>query len=149
MERLQLALWTIEVNREETLNFNRNILEACDCLYCMNFAEVVKRHHPVLSEKLIGLGIDAAIPNHVSYFDGEKGGEYLAIGNYHFSGTLVEGKWSTMDNWEDGNTAVMDGMEIGLSKEMELLPDNFPEPAIQVNFELRMPWILEENPEEI
>ncbi|WP_033542140.1 hypothetical protein [Planococcus sp. CAU13] len=148
MKNVKLAIWVLDVDVEKTLHFNQNKLEVCDCLYCQNFSAVIQQKHPLLREKLLELGIEAATPNHVSYFPGNKDGQQLAIGNYQFSGTLLEGKWSTMEDWNAGNTAEVDGMQIGLSKEMELLPDNFPEPVIQVNFEFSMPWVLEEDPEE-
>lgn len=147
MKKVKLADWVLEVDVEKTLDFNQNKLEVCDCLDCQNFAAVILQKHPLLREKLLEVGIEAATPNHVSYFPGNKDGQQLAIGNYHFSGTLLEGEWSTMEDWNDANTAWVDGMQIGLSTEMELLPDDFPEPVIQVNFELDMPWVAEE-PEE-
>lgn len=147
MKRIKLAKWAIDVNAEKTWRFNQQELEVCGCLYCENFSVMMSRKSPVLRDALKELGIDAARPNHVSYFPREDG-HYLAIGNYHISGTLVEGEWSTMEDWNETNTAYIDGMQIGFSKEMELLPDDFPPPAVQVNFEFMMPWLLEVDPEE-
>lgn len=147
LKKIEMADWKLEVDVERTLDFNQNKLEVCDCLYCQNFSAVIQQKHPLLQKGLLELGIEAATPNHVSYFDREDGG-YLAVGNYHFSGKLLEGEWSTMEDWHAGNTAEVDGMQIGLSTEMELLPEDFPEPVIQLNFELVMPWVLEEEPEE-
>lgn len=146
MKRITLEMWTLDVEVEKTLYFKGTKLEVCDCLYCRNFAAVISQDHPLLRAKLLELGIDAATPNHVSYFDREDGGQ-LAIGNYHFSGTVVEGPLSTMEDWNESNTVEIEGMQIGFSKSLELLPDDFPEPVVQVNFEFIMPWVLDERPE--
>lgn len=147
MKKVKLATWVLDVDVDKTLDYNRNKLEVCDCLYCQNFSAVIQQKHPLLREQLLALGIEAATPNHVSYFDREDSRQ-LAIGNYHFSGNLLEGEWSTLEDWSDANSTWVDGMQIGLSTEMELLPDDFPMPAVQVNFELDMPWVLAEEPEE-
>lgn len=148
MKRVKLADWTLDVDVDKTLHFNQNKLEVCGCLYCKNFAAVIGQKHLLLRETLLEIGIDARTPNHVSYFEREEDRQYWALGNYHISGAMVHGEWSTMADWKDSNTTVVDGMKIGLSKEMELLPRNFPKPVIQVNFEWLMPWVLDEDPEE-
>ncbi|WP_203333610.1 hypothetical protein [Planococcus beigongshangi] len=148
MKKVKLADWVLDVDAEKTLDYNRNKLDVCDCLYCENFAAVIEQKHALLRGTLLEIGIEATRPNHVSYFPGNKAGQHLAIGNYHISGILLKGEWSTMEDWHAGNTVEVDGMQIGLSTEMELLPDDFPEPVIQVNFELVMEWVLEEDPGE-
>ena len=147
MKRLKLANWAIDVDVETTRHYNQEELEVCGCLHCENFSLMILQKHRELRLALMELGIDAARPNHVSYFLREEDGQYLAIGNYHFCGTLVKGEWCTMEDWNETNTAEVDGMQLGLSKEMELLPDNFPAPAVQVNFEIIMPWLLGGDPE--
>lgn len=52
-------------------------------------------------------------------------------------------------NWSEMDLHKVDGFKFGFTKKLELLSGDFPEPALQLEFEGNVPWILQELPEPI
>ncbi|MFK4998439.1 hypothetical protein ACI2OX_17275 [Bacillus sp. N9] len=75
-----------------------------------------------------------------------KGGLRLYIGSYHIVGKLVEGEYCTNSEWNDTNTAKNKNFLFGFEKDIMFLHNDFPHPALQLDFEARIPWVLNEKP---
>ena len=67
-------------------------------------------------------------------------------GWYHLVGRVAEGSSKPGDDevlpagWYD----LAEGFSVGLKTECDLLPDDFPKPCFQMEFEHVMPWVLNE-----
>lgn len=148
LNEVKITDWVIGVDLEKTAEFYQNELEVCDCLYCRNFAGASLLENEQLYSILKKLGINAATPNHVSFFPTDDKEKLLYIGNYPFTGKVLKGELCSISNWNETNTLKIENFAIGFSEELELVPEDFSEPVIQVNFEAIMPWVLDELPEE-
>lgn len=69
------------------------------------------------------------------------------IGSYHLVGKLLEGNATTSDNWNETNTIKIEKFTFAFTNELEFLPEDFPVPALQLDFEVDIPWVLEEQPD--
>ncbi|MCZ2258441.1 hypothetical protein [Sporosarcina sp. G11-34] len=68
----------------------------------------------------------------------------MYIGNYHLVGRVLTGELCTMSNWNDTNTVQIKNFTFGFSKELELVPNGFQNPVLQLDFEAHIPWVLDE-----
>ena len=152
LRTVKIAHWLLEVDPERTKGFYQGIKaeEMCDCLYCQNFVEASKSLDPAVLQLFQQLGIEPGKPSHLS--DIPKSEDKINRNNlrkYHFVGKVIEGELCNLSDWDETNTLQVDNFKLGISRDMEFGPDNFPEPILQLDFEADLPWLLVEEPEEI
>lgn len=61
---------------------------------------------------------------------------------------IIDGPDYVDDKWEQLNLLKIEQFEFGFSsKEIKCIPDDFPDPVIQLEFKTNLPWIIEESRE--
>lgn len=117
----------------------------CDCAGCRNFARAVKDLPQAVRDFFDALGLDPEKPGEVMYYQGTEK-DLSGGGWYHLVGTAVEGS-SRPEDCEAlpaGRIDLAEGFSAGFKNQCDLLPDDFPRPCCQMEFEHVMPWMLEE-----
>ena len=91
------------------------------------------------------LGLDPEKVNELCYYTGTAG---TIAGDcwYHLVGTVLEGSSQPGDYvlFPAGWYELAEGFSVGFKTECDLLPDDFPKPCFQMEFEHVMPWVLNE-----
>jgi hypothetical protein len=128
------------------------ITRGCDCLYCKNFVVAVERLPQPVLDFFYGLGIDPTKEGEVSQYCENDDGTHLYGGVYHVVGQLISGTecWIKTDEetsqLDMNNLIEISGFTFGFTYGLSLLPDGFPEPAIQLEFQGNIPWVIDEKP---
>ena len=115
----------------------------CICDGCRNFAQAVRHLPPEVAEFFHALGLDPEKPGELMYYQGTP--ETLSGGGwYHLVGTILEGssKPGEHEQFPAGWYDLAEGFSVGFKTECDLLPDDFPKPCFQMEFEHVMPWVL-------
>lgn len=146
MKQIRLMNWLVEVDVKKTKEFYRGNIELCDCLYCENYMDTCSEIDQTFMEIFAVLGIDPTKPSHLSEFGEVEDGVRLYIGSYHIVGKLVEGEFCTDSEWDDHHTYEMKNYTFGFEKEILFVHDDFPRPVLQIQFEARIPWVLNDRP---
>ena len=90
------------------------------------------------------MGLDPAKPAELCYYQGTEQ-DLSGGGWYHLAGTVLEGSSQSGDcevfpaGWYD----LAEGFSVGFKNSCDLLPDDFPRPCFQMEFNHQMPWVLE------
>ncbi len=137
--------WVLEVDVNKTKEFYNKDIELCDCVYCENYMEACKQMDPCLLKVLKTLEINPSKPSHLSEY-GEVEDFRLYMGCYHIVGNLVEGEYCTDSDWNGTNTAKIGNFTLGFNKEFTFVHDEFPSPVLQLDFEAKISWVLNELP---
>lgn len=140
--------WLLEVDVDKTKGFYGKDIELCNCLYCENYMEACKHLDSPIIEVFTTLGVNPSKPSHLSEFGEMEDGLRLYHGSYHVVGKLVEGLYSTSSEWNDVNTAEVGKFTFAFEKDLMFVHDDFPYPVLQLEFEARIPWVLNEKPED-
>ncbi|OLS33358.1 hypothetical protein [Bacillus sp. MRMR6] len=148
MDQIRWMNWVVEVDVEQTKDFYTKDMERCHCLYCENYMEASKLLDSSLVKLFFTLGINPSKPSHLSEFGERRDGLRLYVGSYHIVGKLVKGELCTDSEWNDATTAKLDNFTFAFGKDVMFLHDEFPHPVLQLEFEARLPWVLNEKPEE-
>lgn len=148
MERIHLEKWLLEVDLKKTIEFYNKDMDLCHCLYCENFMEASKQNDPYINSVFTRLGIDPSKPVQLSEFGKTEEGLRYYMGSYHLVGELAEGSYCTDSEWNENNTAKIGSFTFGFNKEVVFVDDDFPQPRLQLDFEIQIPWVLDEEPED-
>jgi len=140
--------WLLEVDLHKTKEFYRKEVELCNCIYCENYIKVCKQLGKPLMDVFATFGINPTKPSHLSEFGAEEDGLRLYIGSYHFVGKLINGVYCSDSNWNAGNTVKVENFTFGFSEELQFVHKELEHPVLQLDFEARIPWILNQGPEE-
>ncbi|MEH7308986.1 hypothetical protein [Neobacillus drentensis] len=54
----------------------------------------------------------------------------------------------TSSNFNETNTIEIENFTVGLSEDLEFVPEGLPNPVLQLGFEANISWVLNENPNE-
>lgn len=138
MKTVKIGPWTVKLDTEKTRDFykkHHRITEDCSCHHCENYSLAVDSFPEQMQTHFERLGIDPQKEGEV--FVGEDDGKdmLLYMGFYHVVGELVEGPKQAV--------AEEDGLRFYFSDQTDLVPEGFPEPVLQWEFELEVPWLLE------
>jgi hypothetical protein len=147
VKQICLMKWVLEVDLNKTKEFYSKDIELCHCLYCENYMEACKHIDPSIMEVFTVSGINPSKPSHLSEFGEMEDGLRLYIGSYHIVGKLVEGEYCTDSEWNDTNTTKIENFTFGFKKELMFVHDELLRPILQLDFEARIPWALNEKPE--
>ncbi|MCR8656231.1 hypothetical protein [Paenibacillus endoradicis] len=156
MKQITINKWVIEYDEQRTNDFYKShylITEGCSCLNCKNFVKAVEVMPEGIISFLKKLGIDPR-KGEVSAFCENEDDTHLYGGFYHIVGKLISGPdcWiKTVENELthavlDSEMYEVDGIIFGFTYGVSLLPTNFPEPALQIEFQGNIPWVLSEKP---
>ena len=160
MHKVKFRDWEFEVDSELTRKTYAKVIggfsEGCDCKYCLNYHPQKDKIFPEEIKILFeNLGIDCHKESEcVNYFDTsefsntDKNKDGVYGGWFHFAGKILWGKECVDESSNTCNlTRITDNFSIGIKKDKAL---NFFEndvPLVQVEFEAKIPWIIEESKE--
>lgn len=148
MKRIRLMKWFLEVDLNRTKEHYSKDCELCECLYCENYRDVCRGMEPTIVEIFTALGIDPAMPSHLSEFGEMEDGLRLYIGNYPLVGKLIEGEDCTDSEWNDSNTARIENFTFGFGKDALYGQEEEPYSALHLEVEAQIPWLLNKKPED-
>lgn len=86
-------------------------------------------------------GIEARKPTNVSELGANSDGTHIYMGFYHAIARIIDKPMLVEEQLE------LDGVELSFSKRRDLVPDELPEPILQLDFCCSLPWVLDEAPE--
>ena len=116
----------------------------CTCDGCRNFAAAVGDLPQKVKEFFYTLGLDPEKPGELMYYQGTP--QTLSGGGwYHLVGRVLEGSSRPGDYQEfpAGWYELGEGFSVGFKTACDLLPEDFPRPCFQMEFNHCMPWVLE------
>jgi hypothetical protein len=143
MQRLFVGGWEIDHDPAATSKaYEQSGLtgpEKCGCLYCRNFIAARGTAYPsALRELFHRLGLESPRESEIWEFGFEPGQDRLYGGFFHIIGSIVKA------------AEPVEGEPFYFSARRDLLPSGFPQgPILQVEFQFRVPWVLEEAPTDV
>ncbi|WP_422659958.1 hypothetical protein ACK8P5_05410 [Paenibacillus sp. EC2-1] len=126
------------------------ITQGCDCIYCKNYVIATELLPNAVKVFYQSLGIDPTKEGEVSEYCKNEDGSHLYGGFYHVKGRIISGPdcWiktsEKVSHLETNNLVEISGIKFGFTHGVSLLLDGFPNPAVQLEFEGNIPWVLEE-----
>lgn len=154
MKKIRIKEWVLEVDVERTrgcYQAYQQITESCDCLFCKNFVSAIGHLPPDVLEFFDSLGGDPSKEGEVSEYCENADGTHLYGCFYHIVERLISGPdcWVTTGEETshlEANLLEISGFTFGFTYGISLLPDEFPEPAVQLEVQGNIPWVIAERP---
>lgn len=142
MELMKVGPWFIETDVEQTKRFYDDfhlITEDCSCDYCANYILACDKFPLEIKDLFDSLGIDPCKEGEVSEYVKNKDGKHFYRAFYHIIGKIIEGPqlWG-----KEASTYNLAGFEIGFTEDLDLVPEEFPMPTVQVEIHMNIPWLL-------
>ena len=129
----------IDVNRtREFYKTQAHIMENCDCASCRNYAQAVTRLPEAVQELFDNLGVDINQEAEVMIPYKLEDGRLIYSAFYHLVGKII----SCVTPHE--STKISDDCCVWFSAEGDLVPKEFPQPVVQLFFDAKLPWLLDE-----
>jgi len=135
---LQIGDWTIEIDQVATQRIYATLpllTSSCDCLFCRNYAEACKSLSPTVLEFFDNLGIDPTKATEVYELSKLDNGLHSYGGIYHLVGRMVD-TLESVENFEVDKT-----FEVSFTTKLELTPEEFTDPVVQMNFLTDIVWV--------
>ncbi|AIQ16791.1 MULTISPECIES: hypothetical protein [unclassified Paenibacillus] len=154
MKQMKIGDWNLEVDVEKTKDFYQayhQITERCDCIFCKNFVSAIELIPKPVLDFFRSLGIDPTKEGEVSEYCEIKDGMHLYGGFFHIVGELISGPDCWIETSEEvshlatNNMIEINGFKFGFTNGVSSLPDGFPNPTLQLEFEGIIPWTLKES----
>lgn len=133
----------VAATREYYRNDSKN---NCECFGCENFRKFAEECPEEIKQTFSELGIDdmkrvlEIIPYDCDQADYEKNGGNLYGGFFPVVGKVLGDAPLIPEN---STRRVTDTFEFYLSDSVSIKPDDFPEPALQIEIYARIPWLIE------
>ncbi len=141
--------YNVDVDTERTRAFYRTaprVTETCGCDGCRNFERAADELPDAVGMFFDRLGADLKKVCEC-YVNGPTEDGMLLYGGFcHLCGSLVSGGSTSV--WQDGAAyPVTETFRVSVQQNTDLLEDGFPQPAVQMEFSAKIPWLLDrENP---
>ena len=152
--------FVIDVDVERTREFYaRDDRWQCSCQDCRNYDKAILTAPATVLDFLGSMGIDPRKPTEVFNTTGmiEEDGTIPYNGWLHVCGTLAEGPDTVIERvTEDGVRGLSYRWDLAYrpdpaypfellpTREIDLIPENFPAPVLQMEINTRLPWVLPE-----
>lgn len=155
MKQITIGDWKLEVDVEKTKDFYQSyhqITEGCECLYCKNFVNAIEIMPKPVLDFFQSLGIDPTKEGEVSEYYEKEEGMHLYGGFFHIVGELISGPDCWVATSEEVSHLATNKMieindfKFGFTHGISSLPEGFPKPTLQLEFEGIIPWVLKERP---
>lgn len=153
MQRLTFEKWIIEVDPIKTYWFYEqqfSAKESCNCLYCRNYYEACKLFSKEVKDFFNSMGLEPCKAAEVYEMGRNEDGTYLYGGFYHVVGNLV----SVNNVGQDSRKGTLnletlkEDFKFGFTTHLVLVPEEFPQPVLQLEINTNIPWVLNEKSEE-
>lgn len=153
MEKIKILDWTIEIDREKTIEYYKSIpyvAELCECEDCLNFEKACKLINDDIKELFNKLGVDVQKSQELFYCTDNDDGTCLYWAFCDIIGTIIEGEDCMIydripENKETGLSEAYlshpvlvtyrDGFDIGFNKRQDLEYRGIKYKAICLQFE--------------
>lgn len=153
MQKITIGTWKIEFDREQTQTIYKTLhtpTQGCTCIMCENYEKAVSYFSEVVLTFFEKLGIDPKKPAEV-YKLKSDGETVLYGGFYHIAGKIIKGAdiWQPVTKTQKRCQAAQEyaiavNYAVGFTKEISLLPKDFAVPALQMEIQFKVPWVLSE-----
>ena len=143
-EPIHIGGWLLDVDREATqaTYVSERLISACGCDYCQNYyaACLAKlAHSPAMVDLFQRLGISPEKEAEVyTFYANPEKTQVFYGGFYHLVGRIID-KAEGPDY-----TPIDDHFRVTFTERNALLSPQFPRPALQMEFDGFIPWVLEE-----
>lgn len=117
----------------------------CECDGCRNFAQAIPSMPQEVMAFFDALGLDLEKPGELMYYEGTPS-TLSGGGWYHLVGCILAGDTppGAHEIFPAGWYNLTEGFSVAFKSQCDLLPDDFPAPAIQMEFNHCLPWLLKE-----
>jgi hypothetical protein len=151
---VRLLRWTLSLELETTRECYDRVLSVdvadCACDGCRNFRAL--RDHdfpPAFLATLTQLGVPLRKPAEVTSYGPDGSGLHIYQLVYHAAGRLEHGRdgWKQVvpDGWTADFESLAQHVGVGVTTRLCLVPVPFRDrDLIQFEFDLRLPWVLDE-----
>ncbi|MDI3478507.1 MAG: hypothetical protein PWQ59_2032 [Thermoanaerobacterium sp.] len=145
MKTVYLQNWVLMIDAERTKEYYDSIAveEGCLCIYCKNYIKNCETFSKEVLNFYTMLGIDPQKEGEFMEFETDTD-EHLYMGFYHLVGEIIKRPGNETKKWDDLNIIEIDNVKFTFTDDLDLVPENFPKPVIQLEFEVELPWLLEE-----
>ena len=145
--------WSVDHDPEATAAYYRHpeVGADCDCSSCRNFAAALQQVFPESFRSLAGeLEIDLAKYIELAHYGPDDSGLHRYGGWFYLAGEIIDGGdiWKDQRRGKQANWENLDeSFEIGLTSVLSMLVGPIdPVTFIQLEFQTRMPWVIDEPP---
>lgn len=144
--------WIFEVDYQKTERTYKSLSlgspESCGCGYCQNFSKQRDIIYPYEIRDLFeNLGIDHKKESEIYEKYKSESGLHLYGGWFHFAGKIITGRNCKISISENSFTFAMteitENFSIGFWEDSSLSPFEKGIQLVQVEFQTKIPWILE------
>lgn len=144
MKTVYLQDWILKIDVEKTKEYYDSITveDGCDCDYCKNYIKACETFSKEVTDFYTMLGIEPRKEGEFMEFETDTD-KHLYMGFYHLVGEIVKRPNKGADKWDDANIIKIGNVKFTFTDKLDLVPDNFPKPVIQLGFEVMLPWLLE------
>ena len=154
--RFSECVFDVDVERTRAY-YTQDDYRLCGCQNCRNYDQAILTVPDAVLDFLRSLGIDPRKPTEVYSVNEEleEDGTLRYNGWYHVCGTPVEWTETTSETVaENGVRILQHRMDLAYSpapdypfsilpvKNTVMLPKGFPTPALQLEIDVRLPWVL-------
>lgn len=149
---IEIGVYRMDVDVERTRAFyDHEQWFGCGCAGCRNYERAVTLLPDKVKAFFAQFGIDPGKPPEMSAVHSPDGKSILYDGSFYLCGSLVEGKdplYQTgpkRNHLKEAYQICVDGdFTACFFEERSLLWDTFPRPAIRLNVDFSLPWLLAE-----
>lgn len=129
------------------------VSENCECDGCVNFQKAIISSPKEVLAFFKSLGMNIQKPSETYVFCSEDNGTKLLYGGfYHLTGKIISGRsaWIPYDDdptsfwWNRGRTfEIYEDFRVSFQSECSMLEREYEVPAIQMEIEFHVPWVLD------
>lgn len=138
--KLTLFGYSLEIDQSATIAAYTHMPPDCICAYCENFRATYDRLPQIILDALHELGADPSKPSEIIDYCSNSDNSHYYEAWYHVVGRIIQEKEVARDKF--GMTVLGDGASVHITSKLDLLPEHFPEPAIQVDIFCNLPWVI-------
>ncbi len=150
--RFEFNAIELDVDVERTRQYFADaplLTDDCGCAGCRNYVQAAEQLPREVLDFFAALGLDVRKTPDVFVDEVYENGKLLYHGWYHLCGKFLRGKPESQNavykGYPDQWFQVTEGFRVGFHEDCALLPKDFPQPALQMEIDLRLvPWVLEE-----
>lgn len=143
-----IGTWVIDCDKLSTQKAYENLdfkTVKCSCQSCLNYYKAVSAFPTVVYDFFNDLGIDINKPVEIYNLDYSNGvvsygGFYYLVGEYLLGNDI---KQSISDTSPSPSFYKLEqDYAIAFTRDLDILPDNFPENSVQLEISFSVPWVL-------
>ncbi|MCM3618390.1 hypothetical protein M3936_12440 [Sutcliffiella horikoshii] len=150
MKQIKIGSAVMEVDVVKTKEFYsgyHSITDDCACDYCANFVRASDCFSEEVKELFASLGIDPRKEGELSHYEENADGTHFYSAFYHFVGRMMDVPLLSDKDRSSLTFLELQGVHIAFHEKLELVPEGFPVPTLQLEIQLNVPWMLEKESE--